>query len=239
VVRARGALPVTRHRSCTEIGGSTPCPWRYPKTVDCTGEPGENPRRSSSMTVSRRRKLAAYTALAVVTVASLASAPPLVAQTTASSPVRLSGDAVGGVRLGTSQARAIGELATIFGRLKTTNLKALEWCGLTAQSTGHDVLFNFQRGRLVGYELGDAYGKTAGQPNVVTVAGLRLGGTIAQADKIYGQEFITSAAQGGSWKVKTPTGEMVGLLVNPPMTGSTDQVEMIGAGDFGCAAMGP
>ena len=183
--------------------------------------------------------MAARTALAVVTVASLAWAPPLVAQTTASSPVRLSGDAVGGVRLGTSQARAIGELATMFARLKTTKLKAIGWCGLTAQSTGHDVLFNFQRRKFVGYEIGNAYGKTAGQPNVVTVAGLRLGDTIAQAEKIYGQEFITSAAQGGSWKVKTPTGEMVGLLVNPPMTGSSDQVEMIGAGDFGCAAMGP
>jgi hypothetical protein len=183
--------------------------------------------------------VAVCTALTVVTVASPAWAPPLVAQTTASSPVRLSADAVGGVRLGTSQARAIGELATMFGRLKTTKLKAIEWCGLTAQSTGHDVLFNFQRDRLVGYELGDAYGKTAGQPNVVTVAGLRIGDTIAQAEKIYGQEFITSAAQGGSWKVKTPTGEIVGLLVNPPMTGSADRVEMIGAGDFGCAAMGP
>ena len=136
------------------------------------------------MTLSRRRKVGACTALAVVTVASLVSAPPLVAQTTTGSPVRLSGDAVGGVRLGTSQARAIGELATMFGHLKTTKLKANGWCGLTAQSTRRDVLFNFGRGRLVGYELGDAYGKTAGQPNVVTVAGLRLGDTIAQAEKI-------------------------------------------------------
>jgi len=57
--------------------------------------------------------------------------------------------------------------------------------------------------------------------------------------KIYGRQFITSAAQGGSWKVKTPTGEMLGLLVSPPITGSTDQIDMIGAGYFGCAAMGP
>jgi len=74
---------------------------------------------------------------------------------------------------------------------------------------------------------------------VVTAAGLRLGDTIAQAEKIYGRQFITSAAQGGSWKVKTPTGEMLGLLVSPPITGSTDQIDMIGAGYFGCAAMGP
>ncbi len=66
-----------------------------------------------------------------------------------------------------------------------------------------------------------------------------FGDTIAQADEIYGREFITSAAQGGSWRVKTPTGVLVGLLVGPPMTGSTDQIGMIGAGDFGCAAMGP
>jgi hypothetical protein len=32
---------------------------------------------------------------------------------------------------------------------------------------------------------------------------------------------------------------MVGRRESPPMTGSTDKVDMIGAGYFGCAAMGP
>lgn len=101
------------------------------------------------------------------------------------------------------------------------------------------MLFNFERGKFVGYEIGNWSGKTAGQPDVVTGAGLRIGGTIAQAKRIYGRQFITSAAQGGSWKVQTPSGEMVGLLDGPPMSGSTDQVDLIGAGYFGCPAMSP
>lgn len=171
--------------------------------------------------------------------ASVAWLPSAVAQGAARSPVRLLGDAVGGARFGTSQAAAIDELARMFGNLKTTSFKAIDWCGLTAESTRFDVLFNFERGKFVGYELGNASGKTAGQPNVVTAAGLRLGDTIAQAEEIYGRQFITSAAQGGSWKVKTPAGEMVGLLVGPPMTGSTDRIDVIGAGYFGCPAMAP
>jgi hypothetical protein len=158
---------------------------------------------------------------------------------TSRAPVLLLGNAVGGARFATSEAKATDELSAMFGSLKTTDLKAIGWCGLTAQSTGPDVLFNFERGRFVGYEVGNASGRAAGQPDVTTTSGLQLGDTIAQAEKIYRRQFITSAAQGGSWKVKTPTGALVGLLVGPPMTGSTDQIDMIGAGDFGCAAMGP
>jgi hypothetical protein len=191
------------------------------------------------MTVSRRRKVAASTALALVTLASLAWVPPLVAQTTGSSPVRLSGDAVSSVRFGTVEARATDELATMFGSLNTTKVTAIGWCGLTAQSRRRDVLFNFERGRFVGYQLGNPSGRPRGQPDVVTASGLHLDDTIAQAEKIYGRQFITLGAQGGSWKVKTPTGELYGLLVSPPMSGGTDEIDLIGAGDFGCPAMGP
>ena len=190
------------------------------------------------MTLGHGRRTVAYMGLAALTI-SFAWQPSAVARAMSRSPVRLLGNAVGGVRFGTSQSAAIDDLTTLFGSLKTTDFNAIDWCGLTAQSTRFDVLFNFERGKFVGYELGNASGKTASQPNVVTAAGLRLGGTIAQAEKIYGGRFITSAAQGGSWKVQTPTGEMVGLLVGPPMSGSTDQVDVIGAGYFGCPAMAP
>jgi hypothetical protein len=71
----------------------------------------------------------------------------------------------------------------MFGNLKTTNLRAIDWCGFDGSER--------------------------------------------------------RARQDGSWTVKTPTGEMVGRRESPPMTGSTDKVDMIGAGYFGCAAMGP
>jgi hypothetical protein len=186
-----------------------------------------------------RWKTVTFRRLVVVTMVSLALFPTPLAHATAPSHVRLLGDAVGGVGFGTKQVRATDELAGMFGSLKTANLKAIGWCGLTAQSSRRDVLLNFERGRFVGYELGNASGKLGGQPAVVTASGLRLDDTIAQAEKIYGQQFITSAAQGGSWKVKTPTGELYGLLVSPPISGSTDEIDLIGAGDFGCAAMGP
>lgn len=184
--------------------------------------------------------MAGYASLAVVTLAGLAWLPAPVAQATAdASPVRLLASAVGVVHFGTTQATAIHDLAALFGSLKTTRFNAVDLCGLTAQSTGHDVLLNFERGKFVGYEIGNASGKMTGLPNVATAAGLRLGDTIAQAEEIYGRQFITSAAQGGSWKVKTPTGEMYGLLVSPPMIGRTDRIDIIGAGDFGCPAMAP
>lgn len=110
-----------------------------------------------------RRMVVAYMGLVAVTMASLPSA---VAQAAARSPVRLLGNAVGGARFGARQATAIDDLATMFGSLKATDLKAIDWCGLTAQSTGLDVLFSFERGKFVGYELGNASGKTAGQPKL-------------------------------------------------------------------------
>jgi hypothetical protein len=167
------------------------------------------------MTLDHGRRPVACMGLAALTI-SFALLPSAVAQATDRRPVQLLGNAVGGVRFGTSQGAAIDDLAKMFGSLKTTNFKAIDWCGLTAQSTRSDVLFNFERGKFVGYELGNASGETEGQPNVVTAAGLRLGNTIAQAGGIYGRRFITSAAQGGSWNVRTPTGELVGLLVAPP-----------------------
>ncbi len=142
--------------------------------------------------------------LAVLATAILPVLSSAMAVTTTRATVRLVGNAVGGVRFGTSQARAIDELAAMFGSLKTTKLKAIGWCGLTAQSTGLDVLFNFQRGRFVGYEVGNAYGKTAGQPNVVTAAGLRLGDTIAQAEKIYGQAVHHVGCSGWVMEGKDP-----------------------------------
>ncbi len=239
MVGSQYAEPQLSNMSVAAAGGPRNAP------SDCrTGNFLRNPARVRNVFLSmklndRRWKALACISLTAVTMASSVWSPFAVAQATARSPVRLVGNAVGGVRFGTSQATAIDELAAMFGSLRTTKLKAIGWCGLTAQSTGTDVLFNFERARFVGYEIGNASGKTLGQPNVVTAAGLGLGDTIAHAEKVYGKQFITSAAQGGSWKVKTPTGEMVGLLVNPPMTGSSDQIDMIGAGDFGCAAMGP
>lgn len=64
----------------------------------------------------------AYMGLAAVTMAGLAWRPSAVAQATARSPVRLLGNAVGGVRFGARQATAIDDLATMFGSLKAANL---------------------------------------------------------------------------------------------------------------------
>lgn len=186
-----------------------------------------------------RREAVWCVALATLALPAAARAAAGGAQAAVHSLVRLLGDGVGGVRFGTSQAVAIGELTTLFGSLKTVDLKPTSGCGLTAESTRPDVLFIFEKGKFVGYELGNASGKTSGQPDVATAAGLRLGDSVAQAERIYGHQFVMSAAQGGSWKVKTPRGEMVGLLVGPPVTGPTDRVDLIGAGYFGCPAMSP
>ena len=86
--------------------------------------------------------------LAVVTIPSLAWLPSAVAQTKARKPVLVLGNAVGGVPSGTRQPTAIDELSTTFGSLKTTKLKAIGWCGLTAQSTRFNILETSSGGGL-------------------------------------------------------------------------------------------
>jgi hypothetical protein len=80
----------------------------------------------------------------------------------------------------------------------------LQWPMMTAY---------FDHQRFVGFTTG-SLGARPGyreMPNMVTPAGLKIGDTLAQARRIYGADFRTSLAQGGSWFVATSTGTLDGL----------------------------
>jgi hypothetical protein len=157
-----------------------------------------------------------------------------------SGPIVVLGDGVETVPFGTSQSNAVLSLDSIFGTLRTTKIISTENCGLTAEANGSNVLFTFAAHKFVGFEIGSANAKIVTSPDVRSSKGLRLGDTIRKAEEIYRSSFTTSAAQGGSWEARTPTGRLIGLLVGPPgPIGDSDQIQMIAAGYLGCPAMTP
>jgi hypothetical protein len=163
-----------------------------------------------------------------------------VTRVVSSSPILLLGNGVGTVPFGTSQSNAISRLESLFGNLQTISRTSTKNCGLTAWANGSNAGFAFVEHKFVGFEIGSANAKIVAHPDVISSKGLRLGDTIREAEEIYGSSFTTSAAQGGSWEMRTRAGRLVGLLVGPPgPVGSSDQIQMIAAGYLGCPAMTP
>jgi hypothetical protein len=108
---------------------------------------------------------------------------------------------------------------------------AMEWPTLTAY---------FFQNRFVGYGTSSLKGYFL-DANASTVAGLRIGDSLAEARDIYGDTFKTTTAQGGSWSVATSTGTLAGNF-----TAEVDQtpslrprIADITAGSVGCPAASP
>jgi hypothetical protein len=104
----------------------------------------------------------------------------------------------------------------------------IQWTGLTAF---------FEHARFVGYAYWTL--RAAGEPILATAKGLRVGDTFAGAKQIYGRLFQTSAAQGGSWAVRTPQGRLYGYATGPPIGGPQTKIASIDAGYVGCPALTP
>jgi hypothetical protein len=100
----------------------------------------------------------------------------------------------------------------------------------------------FDHQRFVGYATGSLNGLPGyrGIPNASTSSGLKIGDTLAQAQRIYDGSLRTSQAQGGSWFAATSTGTLDGLLTNE-VDGPrpTPRIADIDAGSVGCPAMSP
>jgi hypothetical protein len=105
---------------------------------------------------------------------------------------------------------------------------AIQWPGLIAY---------FEHNRFVGYEYTSR--TAAGEPILATAKGLRVGDTFARARQLYGRLFQTSAAQGGSWAVRTPQGRLYGYATGPPIGGPQTKIASIDAGYVGCPAVTP
>jgi hypothetical protein len=113
-------------------------------------------------------------------------------------------------------------------------------------ATGLSLLTTyFRRSRFVGYEYGDYETQPRAAPagpTLATTRGLRIGDTPARATELYGGAFTTSAAQGGSWSLRTAGGSIDGYLSGVPGHGGAGGqivVATIDAGDVGCSALSP
>jgi hypothetical protein len=168
-----------------------------------------------------------------------------------SSPAPLSMDAkglivltptsVGPITFGTPMTPAVASLGVLLGKARPKTTDFAE-CGLASIVTWPNFTAYFDHSGFVGYQSANAEYLSLNPKyiNAETAAGLRAGDTVADAERIYGAAFSTSSSQGGSWTVQLKNGRLVGLLKNPPVpTGPSDQIADIGAGNFGCPAMGP
>jgi hypothetical protein len=110
---------------------------------------------------------------------------------------------------------------------------ALQWSTITAY---------FLHGKFVGYatlSLLDGRG-THELPDVATAKGLRIGDTLARAERLYAGALKTSYEQGGSWFVTTPDGSQAGYLTSEvDSTRPAPRIADVTAGSVGCPAATP
>jgi hypothetical protein len=152
----------------------------------------------------------------------------------------LAGDGVGSVRFGESTSSAIVGLDQVLGHPSKGPVNEAGNCTIDAAEQWSGLTGFFDRGEFVGYSTLAANGERLIQGNMETGMGLRVGDTIAQAEHIYGSEFRTSLAQGGSWSVTTPDGKFLGYLTaEPNHPGPAPMIMSIEAGSVGCPAATP
>lgn len=198
-----------------------------------------NAQRDNSLV---KRWFCGTTAVAIVV--ALLSAPAAAGASEAGDhlkpPIVLSKDSVGDVALGSSEALAKTRLESIFGKpTQTAKYSGTEarGCGLNFSMSWRHFEAVFYRGSFVGYNTGYS---TQPLSEFETDQGLRIGDTVAEAERIYGDAFHTSAAQGGSWAVGTTAQpHLYGYLLSPPRVGPSDRIAGIAAGHVGCPAMTP
>ena len=69
---------------------------------------------------------------------------------------------------------------------------------------------------------------------------LRVGDTVAIAERLYGSELRHSGEQGGAWFAKTPSGKVDGFLTGEPYRPApVARIAKIDGGSVGCPAMSP
>lgn len=155
----------------------------------------------------------------------------------AGSPIVLAGNGVATVYFGQVQSAAESGLNRILGGLVAQTRDMTGSCNIDAVDGWQTLTAYFHKGVFVGYATN---GRSRTLGNFQTAMGLRLGDAITQARQLYGSAFQTSQAQGGSWAVTTPRGELIGNLnAEPNQSEPMPTITSIDAGDVGCPAVTP
>lgn len=150
----------------------------------------------------------------------------------------VSGKGLVNLSLGASQSSSVALLKSWLGPASTplTSTPDLRLCGVGDTAAWGPVGAYFNHQRLVGLSFGP--GRSL---HVRTTAGLRRGDTLARARALYGQELMTSRAQGGAWFVTTSPHRIDGFL-NPSSAkapSSSAKIWTIDVGVVGCPAESP
>jgi hypothetical protein len=155
----------------------------------------------------------------------------------------LSGDAVGPVHFGEAQNTAAVSLVNLIGKSDGGIRKESQGdCIISAVMYWSDFAVFFSRGKFDGYQTG-SYPTNGPVPrfNAATPQGLRVGFTLARAQKLYGSAISTNGAQGGVYAAATHTGMIRGYLSTEPNQAPEATVRLLtlSAGSVGCPAMSP
>jgi hypothetical protein len=166
-----------------------------------------------------------------------------IANATPKGTIILKGDAVGTVRFGETQDAAAASLVKLIGKSNggirnarnggCTISDALYWSNFAAF---------FYHGKFDGYQTGNYLtDKPAPTFNGETPRGLRVGYSLARAQKLYGSAFSTNGAQDGVYAAATKSGTIRGYLSTEPNQASATRIKLltISAGSVGCPAMSP
>jgi hypothetical protein len=155
----------------------------------------------------------------------------------------LSGDAVGSVRFGETQSAAAASLVKLIGKSVGGVRKANQGgCTISAALYWLNFAAFFYHGKFDGYQTGNYLtDKPAPTFNGETPRGLRVGDSLARAQKLYGSAFSTNGAQDGVYAAATKSGTIRGYLSTEPNQASATRIKLltISAGSVGCPAMSP
>ena len=213
-------------RHCRSVGTSRQ--WKL-RAVGCM-----NVR--SKVRVSRR--LVTGTILVAVLTLGVGTAS---AATSPKTTVTLSGDAVGSVRFDEAQGNSVTALLKLIGKSEGGVRSATGNCTIDAALYWTHFSAYFFHGKFVGYQTGNNL-TTAHEPtfNGATPQGLRVGDTLATAERLYPGHITTLAENAGVYAASTKTGVIRGYL-SMEITNSPTKIKIvtISAGSVGCPAASP
>lgn len=147
----------------------------------------------------------------------------------------LKGNGVGQAHFGEGLKTVIRKLRGTVGR-PTRRHFGRAFCGIDGEVDWPGLAAYFRHRRFVGYSYGPKM-SDGGVSGFGTVRGLRVGETVREARRFYGSAFKVSAAQGGSWLVRTAHGRIDGFLSD--ITNPRGEILTIEAGYVGCPALTP
>jgi len=182
----------------------------------------------------------------VATTTSTTSTAPAGTSTTtepepSGSPVQLAANGVASARFDQTESSAINALDQALGNPVQGPVNMDGNCDIDAAEQWATLTAYFHQGIFVGYGTWAVGGEAVPRGNFQTAVGLRVGDTITRAKQLYGAEFQTSFAQGGSWSISTQGGQLFGYLGAPPNEAGSPvpTILAMGAGSVGCPAATP